>query len=166
MGFRSTRWMAVVPMAAAVLVLGACGTSGNDSPTSSSAPPSTPSSVPTSPAEAPVPAPVAPGNPAPAPKPQGRDDDPGGKPCTNQSGAPGHYIWSDSSNMWVCEITGDAPQQPPAPAPKPQPQQPQGRDDDPGGKPCTDQSGAPGHYIWSDSSNMWVCEITGDAPQN
>ncbi|MCS5479596.1 hypothetical protein NYP18_07985 [Corynebacterium sp. YIM 101645] len=38
-------------------------------------------------------------------------------------------------------------------------------DGDPGGHPCTDQSGAPGHYIYSDSSSIWVCEITGDAPQ-
>lgn len=39
------------------------------------------------------------------------------------------------------------------------------RDDDPGGHPCTDQSGAPGHYIPTDEGSF-VCEITGDAPQH
>jgi hypothetical protein len=36
---------------------------------------------------------------------------------------------------------------------------------DPGGKPCTDQSGAPGHYVPNDDSTGWICQITGDAPR-
>lgn len=39
-----------------------------------------------------------------------RDDDPGGQPCTDQNGAPGHYIATDEGSF-VCEITGDAPRQ-------------------------------------------------------
>lgn len=40
-------------------------------------------------------------------------------------------------------------------------------DDDPNGKPCEDQSGAPGHYIpaGQDGSDGWVCEITENAPR-
>ncbi|WP_155826876.1 hypothetical protein [Jongsikchunia kroppenstedtii] len=76
-----------------------------------------------------------------------------GQPCTDQSGAPGHYI-AASDGQLVCEITGDAPQ---VTTTTPV------RDDDPGGKPCTDQSGAPGHYIWADG--QWICQITGDAPR-
>lgn len=87
------------------------------------------------------------------PQPE-QDDDPGGHPCTDQSGAPGHLTSSGSG--WVCEITGDAPR-----ADK---QRHASHDDDPGGHPCTDQSGAPGHLISSDSG--WVCEITGDAPRS
>ncbi len=42
------------------------------------------------------------------------------------------------------------------------------QDDDPGGHACTDQSGAPGHLIAANGGvgPGWVCEITGDAPQN
>lgn len=87
------------------------------------------------------------------PRTQVRDDDPGGKPCTDQSGAKGHYIWADSSNQWVCQITQNAPR--PAPAPTHH-QAPANK----AGQPCTDQSGMKGHYIWSPSSKIWVCQIS------
>jgi hypothetical protein len=40
-----------------------------------------------------------------------QDGDPGGKPCNDQSGAPGHYIPDESGSGWICEITGNAPRQ-------------------------------------------------------
>lgn len=100
----------------------------------------------------------------PAAQPE-QDDDPGGHPCTDQSGAPGHLIAANGGvgPGWVCEITGDAPQ-----ADTQRHQQSHGQDDDPGGHPCTDQSGAPGHLI-PDNGGVgpgWICEITGDAPRN
>ncbi|QKT06893.1 hypothetical protein HUN08_06590 [Gordonia sp. X0973] len=30
--------------------------------------------------------------------------DPGGKPCQNQDGARGHYMWSNTGNYWYCNI--------------------------------------------------------------
>ena len=39
-------------------------------------------------------------------------------------------------------------------------------DDDPGGHACTDQSGAPGHYVEDETGSGWICEITGDAPRS
>ena len=46
-----------------------------------------------------------------------KSGDPGGSPCTDQNGAKGTYIWSPSTNQWVCKIGGDAPQQKKAPPP-------------------------------------------------
>lgn len=41
------------------------------------------------------------------------------------------------------------------------------QDDDPGGHPCIDQSGAPGHLVpETTTGGQWICEITGDAPRN
>jgi len=91
----------------------ACSSSDKDSTPTSSSSSSATSSPATSSAstthQAPAPVTTTHNNPAPQTTTPVRDDDPGGKPCTDQSGAPGHYIWSDSSNQWVCEITGDAP---------------------------------------------------------
>jgi len=105
------------PVFTCLLVVSACGGSGpTDDPTSSS-PPNV--SVP---ARSSAPAQGTPGNAAPSvdqsskapgvtpgPDEAIHDDDPGGHPCTDQSGAPGKYTFDDSSNIWVCEITGDAP---------------------------------------------------------
>ncbi len=152
----------VVPAVGVLMFVSACSSSDSTTPTSSSS--TTTTVTTTSVASAPVvPPPAAPATPtanAPANTqtqgvaPTGRSDDPGGSPCTDQNGAPGHYIYSDSSQQWVCEVTGDAPQ-----ANTQAPQQPRS-DGDPGGTPCEDQSGMKGRYIWSDSSNMWVCQIS------
>lgn len=62
---------------------------------------------------------------------------------------------------------GQHQQQPPAST---APQAPAGggtgHDDDPGGHPCTDDNGAPGHYIRDANDTQWICEITGDAPRH
>lgn len=49
-----------------------------------------------------------------------------GAPCTDQSGAPGYYIWENPDksayhNNLICNITGDAPRPKPKPAPDPNP---------------------------------------------
>jgi hypothetical protein len=170
--------VAIAGFSATVLLLvSACGDSQTTERPSSSS-----SSDVTTPHQSQEPAPGSPGRanpgtePGPAdvnqgPNPPGEapgsshDDDPGGHPCTDQSGAPGTYIFSDSSNQWVCQITGDAPRPPQQSQPQSQSRPQETHDDDPGGHPCTDQSGAPGTYIFSDSSNQWVCQITGDAPR-
>lgn len=105
---------------ATALVLGACSSDDNSSTTTSKAPTSSsqavsseskavPKETPKETAPAEEPAATTPAEQAkPTPQPQ-QDDDPGGHPCTDQSGAPGHLIPS-STGGWVCEITGDAPQ--------------------------------------------------------
>lgn len=119
-------------------------------------PPFQPSSTTAPPVNrAPQPAPVAPrpGGSSPQIAPSAcpnHDDDPAGSPCTDQSGAQGTYTWSDDSNQWVCQITGDATTPP----------EQRGQDDDPAGHPRTDQSGLPGTYIWSDDTEQWVCQIS------
>lgn len=154
-----SRRIAAGGLALGLMVFGvaACSSSDDDSTTSSSS-----SATSSSAAASSTTASATHQAPAPAtnPHPAGQV----GQPCTDQSGAPGHYIQAGS--QVVCEITGDAPRVTTTHhAPPPPPPTTTERDDDPGGSPCTDQSGAPGHYIWSDSSNQWVCEITGDAPR-
>ena len=98
-----------------MLVVGACGSTDSDSSTthSSSHPAShstsaAPSEVTSTVTEEETPAATpAPVEPKAQPQPE-QDDDPGGHPCTDQSGAPGHLI-PGSGGGWVCEITGDAP---------------------------------------------------------
>lgn len=157
-----SRRIAAGGFALGLMVFGAaaCSSSDDNNTTTSSSSSATSSSAAASSAttsathQAPAPAPAT------NPHPAGQV----GHPCTDQSGAPGHYIQAGS--QVVCEITGDAPRVTTTHhAPPPPPPTTTERDDDPGGSPCTDQSGAPGHYIWSDSSNQWVCEITGDAPR-
>ncbi len=142
-----------------MLVLGACGSSdSDDKPAESSHPSSHHSASVTTETETETPqtpaATKTPVEPRATPQPE-QDDNPGGHPCTDQSGAPGHLIPTDDGH-WVCEITGDAPQIA---------DRHQDHDDDPGGHPCTDQSGAPGHLI-ATTDGHWVCEITGDAPRS
>lgn len=96
------------------------------------------------------------------PRTSPRDDDPAGHSCTDQNGAPGTYIWSDSSNQWVCQITGDAPRANPGgvtTSQRPASPRSAGNGGDPGGSPCTNQDGAHGTYIWAESTNQWVCQI-------
>ncbi|WP_448222269.1 hypothetical protein [Gordonia iterans] len=53
---------------------------------------------------------VTTGSPAGADRHKHHDDDPGGHPCTDQSGAPGHLVpETRTGGQWICEITGDAP---------------------------------------------------------
>ncbi|MGB3302544.1 MAG: hypothetical protein WBA98_07625 [Gordonia sp. (in: high G+C Gram-positive bacteria)] len=154
---------------AMALLVGACGSGDSDTTTSSASSPTTAASATTTTMSS-TPAVTTPQNPkpeasnvAPVPAPHHttpkaqpeQDDDPGGHPCTDQSGAPG-YLIPGSSGGWVCNITGDAPQA--------TTQSHATHDDDPGGHPCTDQSGAPG-YLIPGSSGGWVCNITGDAPR-
>ncbi len=144
---------------ALTLVASACGNSADDkAPVSSAHSPSivTSPADATSPEEAPASSPAATQPHRTSPQQPVRDDDPGGHPCTDQNGAPGHLI-PGSGGGWVCNITGDAP--------KADVDRHKGKDDDPGGHPCTDQSGAPGHLIPA-SGGGWVCEITGNAPRN
>lgn len=96
---------------------------------------------------------TTPTQPGVAPATTAQDDDPGGHPCKDQNGASGHYIYSDSSSMWVCEINEDAPRVTPTVPPAQ-------HDDDPGGHPCKNQDGATGHFIWAESTNQWVCQIS------
>lgn len=144
--------------ASAILLTAGCGSENDAPPVRSTHPSPAPPASPQPANQGSQPAPTAPGpigkTPAgEAPAGQQRDDDPGGAPCSDQSGAPGTYIWSDDSDQWVCQISGDAPPQSTAPQ--------QGEhDDDPGGHPCTDQSGEPGTYIWSDDTSQWVCQIS------
>lgn len=165
---------AAIGLVGALALVGACGTEDATTPTSSHHS-SSPHSSSAHPSHSSAPAPEGDGTPsttphtnpphtnppqtAPSHSPAARDDDPGGKPCTDQSGAPGHYVWDQSGNQWICEITGDAPR---AGGHAPASQTPAARDNggDPGGSPCTNQSGAHGTYIWSDSTNQWVCKIS------
>ncbi|NDK88202.1 hypothetical protein GYA93_01185 [Gordonia desulfuricans] len=151
-------------LSTAVLTLSACSGSDGDTPVSSSSAkpsPSTPSSSVTTSRATTTPNDAEQNAPATTTRPQSqhqntttpaRDDDPGGHACTDQSGAPGKYVWDNTGNQWICEITGDAPRvttTTKSPV----------RDDDPGGHACTDQSGATGTYIWAESTQQWVCQI-------